>query len=106
VFQVTESREFDTMRGDGIRLTIEFHIYDVAEGNTNDNCRNIIDRIRGDAATQSNKLPTYGFHRRVPTDLVSTWSASQFINTGGATAHERDVLHYIETYEVTGSIGT
>jgi hypothetical protein len=106
VYQITEDQESDTMRGDGVTATIEFHIYDLAEGNTNNVSRQIIDQIRGDAATQSNKVPTYGLHRRIPGEMPSGWEISQIMRVGGTTAHERDFLHYIETYRVTGSLGT
>lgn len=106
VYQITEDQEQDTFSNDGMTCTIEFHIFDVAEGNTNANARAIIDQIRGDAATQSNKIPTYGLHRKIIGELPSGWQASQIIRTGGSTAHERDILHYIETYRCTGSVGT
>jgi hypothetical protein len=106
VYQITEDQEQDTFRGDGMTCTMEFHIFDVAEGNTNANARAIIDQIRGNAATQSNKVPTYGLHRLIPGTMPSNWQVSQIMRTGGSTAHERDILHYIETYRCTGSIGT
>jgi hypothetical protein len=106
VYQITDDQEQDTMRGDGVRAKIEFHIFDIAEGNTNDTCRQIMDQLRGNGATQSSKLPTYGLHRKVPGLQGSGWYIAQIFRTGGSTAHERDVLHYIEAYETTGSIGT
>lgn len=106
VYQITEDQEQDTFTTDGMSCTIEFHIFDIAEGNTNANARAIIDQIRGDAALQSNKMPTYGLHRRIVGELPNGWQVSQIIRTGGSTAHERDVLHYIETYRCTGSVGT
>lgn len=106
VYQVVDDQEQDTQRGDGVRCRVEFHIFDVAEGNTNANCRTIISEIRGNAATQANHVPTFGLHRKVIGSLPDGWEAGMMVRTGGTTAHERDVLHYIETYEVTGSIGT
>lgn len=106
VYEVGDSQEQDTMRGDGVELTITFHIVDRADGNTNANCHTIRQQILGDGATQSNKQPTYGLHRLVVGELPSGWEAGQFYRTGGSTAHELNFLHYIETYKITGSLGT
>ena len=104
--------EDDTFAKDGSIVNVQFHIYHnaVASGiGPIEACGAIIERLRGDATQQSNRVPTYGFHRHKLTLSQSggaLWGAGLMRRLRGTTAHEKDVYHFIEEYEVRQSSAT
>jgi hypothetical protein len=99
VFIIGDDEESDSFTADVTACAIEFHVFDqVSAGNVN--CRNILERIRGDATKQSTRIPTFGFHRHNLALSGSEWLGGTVIRTGGSAEHERDVLHYVDRYTV------
>lgn len=105
VFTFPSWEEDQTFSSEMQRITCSFHVYTLRENGAVVGA-NIMDRIYGDAVTQANRTPTYGFHRHT---LVlgsqvglgnATWYPSAMRRTSRNTAHERDVYHYIESYHI------
>lgn len=100
VYAVTDAEEADSFNADVVVCTIEVHVLDAA-ANGQVTCRNAIERIRGDATLQSSRTPTYGLHRHKLNLSDTYWTGGVIQRVGGSTEHERDVLHYVERYQVT-----
>lgn len=70
---------------------------------------NIVDRLYGDATTQATRnTPTYGFHRHTLVlttvgDAGAPWATGKMWKTSSNESHEREALHFIETYRVNMS---
>ena len=61
----------------------------------------IVDRLYGNATTQSDLVPDWGFHRyEFGVTLTSGWDMTSCYHVASAEAHELDYLHFIETFEV------
>ena len=100
----------DTFTQDGITMTVRFHVFDLREAGFAAACAGIIDRLRGDAAAQANRVPTYGFHRHnlTLTQAVSgmQWAAGLCRYVRSDTSHDESMYHFIETYEVRQTAST
>ena len=104
--------EDDTFAKDGSVVNVQFHIFHDAKVSgvgPIEKCGAIIERLRGDGTQQSDRLPTFGFHRHKLTLSQSggmLWGAGIMRRLRGTTAHENDVYHFIEEYEVRQSSAT
>jgi hypothetical protein len=107
----TFDTEDDTFQTDAVTTTITFHVWIDATASALDpvdRASKILARLRGDAVKQNNRVPSYGFHRWVPQVESGTmeWACSPMTRRGGTTAHEKDVYHFIEEYQVRQSNAT
>lgn len=100
----------DTFTQDGLVMTVRFHIFDKWEAGFLAACAPIIERLRGDAAAQANRVPTYGFHRHNLTleQPVSgmQWAAGLCRYVRSDVSHDSSMYHFIETYEVRQTAST
>lgn len=102
VYQVSETDVLDTFEKRASNVDITFYVFDkVANGVTG--CNTILVRLLGDWPAQSNRTPTFGFDRWTPDLSSAGWSGGMMIKTGGSTAHERDMLCYMQTYKAAAS---
>ena len=102
VLEVTAEAD-DAFDQDALVMTVRFHIFDLNTAGFSV-AASAIERLRGDAVAQATRIPTFGFHRY---RLVLTQAASGMKWAGGVcqylrsdTAHDEDVYHFIETYQV------
>jgi hypothetical protein len=104
--------EDDTFAKDGSVVNVQFHNFHDAKVSgvgPIEKCGAIIERLRGNGTQQSDRLPTFGFHRHKLTLSQSggmLWGAGIMRRLRGTTAHENDVYHFIEEYEVRQSSAT
>lgn len=97
VLETTDEEDSNAFRSDGVRFTATLHVY-AHTGDGQVAARSIIERIRGEATT----APSYGLNRHSLNLSDGTWTGGVMLRSGGTTAHDRDTLHYMETY--TGHI--
>lgn len=96
------SQDFDTFRSDGQEVTVDFHIYESARSGLV-TVSAILDRLYGNGTLQSDRVPTYGFHRWKPTLPVATgsWTADTMHRVGNFSQSDtKDAYHFIETYQL------
>jgi len=108
VFDVASYTSEDTFAADMKEVSIRFSVY--AEkfpnttGATMTTGAQILARLYGNAVSQAARVPTYGFHRWLPT-LSGSWVASQMMQTGQFEAHEDGIYHWIDEYRVFATLG-
>lgn len=93
VLEVTDEENSNAFRSDGTEFTATIHILDNLQSGQVPS-RSIIERIRGEAS----RTPSYGLNRHSLVLGGSEWVGSVMLRRGGTTQHDRDTLHYIETY--------
>lgn len=102
VFNFPAWEEDPTFNTDVQSVVCQFHLFLPRESGANA-ASAILARIYGDGIAQTNRTPTYGFHRHAlslgDTDVTAPWYASPMRRTSRNTAHERDVYHYIDSYD-------
>lgn len=105
-FDFVAREQNDGFNYDLVEHVFRFHVWDsMAARPTPSRCESIMSRLLGNAIANSDRVPTYGFHRH-HLSLTSTglpgapWDPSLCYRIGGNEAHEDGVWHFIETYRV------
>lgn len=99
VVVVYDQEDTDAFDSDGCTVTAEIGIIaDIAAGQVTP--RAIIERIRGDATTHADRVPTYGLHRYAMTLDDANWKAGTCQRIEGSTQHDIDSYTYVETYRL------
>lgn len=110
-FSFLQSEQADGYDYDLCAILVQFHVWNtMARDADSDICHTILERLSGNATTQADREPDYGFHRWTgdlylglpPPDPI--WKLSKMhLVTPNVESHEDGVWHFIQTYRVHAS---
>lgn len=102
VYDVPVYSEEGGYKVEGIYMQFRVSIYDLRTRGL-DRVNSILVRLYGDSQAQSFGQPSFGLHRWLPT-LAGSWVATPVSRIDGTQAHEEDVWHFVETFDLRMSL--
>lgn len=98
IYTFPPADEDDTFQNDAVVFQVEFTIVTRRERNRLAEESAILSRLKGDGMSQSNRQPTYGFHRWLPT--ISGYGPTHMGRVTGFTEHTKTHRRFVEVYQI------